>query len=868
MQAPPLASLYASCGVNLRKHTGRYPSWTSREPTVVDLTPAEKRLWQRAGDAALIERLQARGQFPFPSLALGGFRRTCRQTILAAPGRACLAICVPPAPHYRRLARALFDWLCAEGAPPRLIPDVEFKASLLRRRNAVILGGAHENRAAAAWADACRLDADAQLPGPRGWLIRTLHNPGNLGGNLVQICCGPPRADAALRAFRRHASKIAGGIVLPAPIWQVQRDPASFPDLRDQARVMAELNRQRPHRNRRARPPRTAFQLAARAAKDFDSGGKKPDRYNVYPLILANAAADIFSRTGERDYLDLFRAMLRALLDYFTRTPGGASIPSDIEFYAGRLIINWELLAEHLSITPEERLVYDKLLLAVMEMCAGYKAAHWPTMPGALRHNHETFGALTLFFGGRYFHEHFRWPAARAWMQIARKCFNCPQVEKYFKYKENANMYQWLAPAHKLVYDRATGRRPFADNGRMAMVARNIVITTDNFGYPSDFGDAGAPVSGGGLGADFLDAAALRGGDASLSWAADRIRRALPRPVWRDLPSTTAWLPGCRRRFPPNLPPALPQVAIMPLDEHIRRQYGPAAPSNQAYDKLAMREAWSANAQYLLMEGFSYPSGGHAHRDQNSIIRLNHLGRIWLVDNSYGKLDRKMGAGNVFRMRQTGPEDHNLVQFVLSDGKFAAYPNLCVLRCCRETDQFALAQSVLSGMAGGEWRRSILWFKGRFFLVVDTVRVGRADLAEVRCQWNMLGRLRLESEGVGVCVQDGVNFFVHYDAAPAVKLGAYCNANWRAELVPAIYPHARPPIQKMNQTYSRPAAGSLVAFANLFYAARGRRPLYALERAGDATWHVSGPGLADCPLSRSGNVRRAPGGDGWLFTAD
>ncbi len=347
--------------------------------------------------------------------------------------------------------------------------------------------------------------------------------------------------------------------------------------LRDRARVLAELNRLRrtgtggrvhpaPRPNLRRSPRRTSTAAA------------KTDRYNVCPLILANAAADIFSRTGDRDYLDLFLTMLRAMLKYFTETPGGASIPSDIEFYAGRMIANWELLAEHLPVTPEERLVYDNLLLATAEMCAGYKAAHWPTLPGALRHNHETFGALTLFFAGRYFHDHYRWPAARDWLRTARECFNCPQMENYFKYKENANMYQWLVPSHKLVFDRATGRRRFSDNGRMGMVARNNVITTDNFGYPSDFGDAGAPVSGGGLGAAFLDAAAARRGDAGLAWAAEYIRRALPRPILRDLPSTTAWLPGCRRRLLPIRPKTLPQVAVMPLDEHIRRQYGPAVP--------------------------------------------------------------------------------------------------------------------------------------------------------------------------------------------------------------------------------------------------------------------------------------------------
>ncbi len=871
MNLYPLSELYAAQGVALRKHTGTYPIWTDRATTVIALTLAERRLLRRAGDAALDADLRARGQFPFPSLSLASRPVARRRTVLAAADRPCLAICAPPAGHYRRLAQALADWLrAAGGVPPRMVNDADFNCRLPGRVNLALLGGAHENRAAAALAGECRLDADAALPGPRGLLIRTLHNPGNRGYNVLQICCGAARGDEALRILRRQAVADGAGVALPEPVWQVRCDPGSFPGLRFKPRVLAELERQRPYRNPRARPPRTVAQLAARAAADFDSGGKAADRYNVYPLILANTAADIFSRTGDPDYLKLFLAMLRAMLDYFTQTPGGASMPSDIEFYAGRVIANWELLAEHLPVTPAERLIFDNLLLAVTEMCAGYKAARWPTVPGALRHNHETFGALTLFFGGRYFHDHYRWPAARGWQQVARECFNSPQMEKNFKYKENANMYQWLVPAHKLIYDRATGRRAYTDNGRLALVARNIVITTDNFGYPCDFGDAGAPISGGSLGAALLDAAAMRYADPGLAWTAAHIRAAQPRPLARDLLPPTAWLPGCRRPVGAGKAPALPALSVMPLDGHIRRQYGGAAfPAGKAYDKLALRAGWFPDAQYLLLEGYSYPAGGHAHRDQNSIIRLNHLGRVWLVDNSYGKPDRKQGAADAYRFRQTGPEDHNTVQFVQNDGKFAAYPNLCVLEISRDYGPLALVRSALPGMAGGDWRRTVLWVKGRFFLVVDDVRVGRSDLAAVRCQWNMLGRLDLPAAGLGVCTQGDRRLFIHFDAAPAIQRGTYCNLNWRMELVPEVYPHARAPIQKMNQVYANPLPGNRLLFANLFYAARGRRPLLAMERAGPASWKLSGAGLRELPLPRGAFLRRLPGRDaGVIFTAE
>ena len=113
-----------------------------------------------------------------------------------------------------------------------------------------------------------------------------------------------------------------------------------------------------------------------------------------------------------------------------------------------------------------------------------------------MRHNHETFPALTLHFAGRYFRDYYGVPQADEWLAIARECFRGP-IERHFKFRENANMYQWLVPTHLLIYSRAAGRDRFVKSGNLARIAENIVITTDNFGYPCDFGDAGSPIAGG-----------------------------------------------------------------------------------------------------------------------------------------------------------------------------------------------------------------------------------------------------------------------------------------------------------------------------------------------------------------------------------
>jgi len=841
-----LSKMYASLGINLRKHNGTYRGWGWRDPVVVDLTSRDRKVLEKHGDLALDAHLRAKGQYPFPALTIRRLKALYLETDLAEGSKPKVVLCVGDG--YRQTAKRLRNLVKdVSGATLPMVAGSDFRVSDLSKRHVIVLGAAHENAAAATLADRCVLNADARFPGPRGLLVRTVHNPFNKKHNIVHICAGKGRQTEAL-------DRVAGVIhaennrARMAPVFFVDPDPSFAAGLGEKRSVIKHLARlTRRMGEKPFRLPSRAADLVKPLAAFYDSGGRKANRYNRGPMGVFNSAAKLYDATGDKDYLKLFRGLIWEMILYHADAPGGASYIADMDFELGWFIPLWDAHEEHPIFSDKERLAITNFLLAATEMCAGYKAENWPTRPNRVRHNHETFPALTLYLSGRYFNDYYNIPVAREWMRIARICFGGP-MDTRFKLREDANSYQWIVPSHKVFFDRLAGKRRFITSGALKKWAHNVELTMDNFGYPSDFGDTGLPISGGLGAAGLIEAAAGAYGDRTMQWVADHTRQNYPRKGPVHVLAAPNWLPA-NRRVVKTRKPKTPQLDRMPLDDPIRREHAPHIFKREAFDKIAFRENWGRNAQYLLLDGYS--AGSHIHRDQNAIIRFNQLGRIWIVDNGYGKKPGVTNAIRGFSTRELGPEDHNTLIFVRKGGETALPPPLCSLKTFDDLGSAAVVQSALEGYDAADWLRTIVWMKGMFFLVVDQVSLGKR-LETLKCQWNMLGDLSVR-DGTAVLAQKGVRGFLHWDSDATAAWSSYVNASWEAELVTEVYPYARLPVKKLNQIVAAPKNGSAPVFSTLFYAGRGQRPAFALRRENAGTFVVSGRRLRKAALSRKTN---------------
>ncbi len=850
-----LVPIYTDLGVRLRKNIGEYPSWPLRENTIVDLDPAERRLLERKGEAALNARLTKRGMFAFPALDIHTLKDMHLRTCLGHPETPRACIYVPDVPHLRDAADAISQAIADRGCqPPEQLPADSFEPPHLTALHAIILGAAHESHAAATMADRYWLDADSRFPGEGGWLLRSVHAPMGMPHNIIHLCADESTIDQALADLIAALQPGEDGDTGVGYLMQMHPGPAALQALgsfEDWCQTFATMAR--PGVSETPPDPADNGAFADWLATGFDSGGPEGDRYNRGPMGVITRAARLYLLSGDIRYLMLFKRVIWRLIQYHCNFPGGASYLADYDFEVWSLALYWDLLEEEPIFTDDERLVIANFLLASMRMLDGYCAEHWPTEPGKLRHNHETFPALSRHFGGRYFADHYDLPEALEWLRIARATFSGP-IETSAKHLEDANSYQWLVPVHKLVYDSACGKNHYVDNGVLRRIARNVVATTDSMGWPSDFGDAGSPIAGGTLPAVLLEYAAAHLHDPSLQWHADRITRAIPGNRGVALTGPIGEHFGSLRERP-QAPPAPPPVDVVALDDHIRHGAAPQMPKGYVFDKLAMRDGWDPAGQYLLLDGYSL--GSHFHYDQNAVIRFAQGERLWLVDNGYGKRSGETRAGLAYSGRERGPQDHNTL-LVYEDADTLALPAPFSALLANATDgALTLVQSAQVGHGPVDWLRTIVWLRGSFFLIIDQANVA-APVHELRCQFNMLGAARLDT-GLLTCDQQDARMFMHFEDTSTPHLGSYSNASWDGEFAAGNYPYAQPPVAKFERS-CRPAVGETALFATLFYAGDLDQPRCALSVA---------PGTVTVTGSLPGDAARLAGhGTSVSLTAD
>ncbi len=844
-----LEPLYRAHGFNLRKNIGEFPTWTARTPTIVDLDDAERRILDEQGEEALDRHLRERGMFPVPALDIRTLAPKRIETELAAGSVSTARIFTDARSKLCGVAGAICEMVQDLGGPPPPVIDAsEFDLLDLAASHAIVVGGAHENEAAALLADRGWLDADRRFPGPGGWLLGTVHNPAGLGHNIVQIAADEQTQEAALAALRASLSLRNRQVIL-GPVEEVHPGPEAL------ARIGSFEQWQE-------RFAETAFrgrvymmehfddlgEFAHWLASCFDCGGPEGDIYNRGPMIAGALAGKLFRLTGDRRYLELNRHLLLALIDYHTNFPGGASYLADYDFSVHETILYWDLLEHEDVFSDEERLIITNFLLASVRTCEGYRRERWPVEEGRLRHNHETFPGLTLSMGGRYFGDYYDIPDAQEWLATAETVFSGP-IERLSRHREDANGYQWLVPTHKLVYDAWNGEDDLQANGVLDEMVRGLIATTDNLAQPVDFGDVGQPLSAGSRQASVLEMIAGRAGDPGAQWWAEKLYAAAPG-------SSNSWIGGFlgeihgSSRVAPEQPQEPPTLDVLPLPEHIREMAAPEMPRMYVYDKAALRDGHGPEDAYLLLDGFT--AGSHGHYDQNAIIRYTAAGRVWLVDNAYGKPSGVSAAGKAFSLRQLGPQDHNTLLVVGEDGELALPPPFCALLTAQTSGPLTLLQSALAGYDGVDWLRTIVWIEGTGVLIVDRANVGRG-VRELRCQLNMLGEVAIE-DGLLTCAQQDRWMHLSFERDADTELGEWTNASWDAEFAAGAYPFADGPLKKFERII-RPTVGQSALFATLIEVSAAAEPSLALSIDG-GTLTVRG-GLPEADVTLDGAAMRA-----------
>lgn len=527
---------------------------------------------------------------------------------------------------------------------------------------------------------------DSLLPGDGGYVLQTVFEPypWPRGHDVIVVGCSDlPGAEAGVARLLERLQGEGAGAELP---YTMEVHPGR--PLKDEARRRLETEK-----------PDPSF-------TDF------------------RQHAELYLKTGEEAYARRALAALDVMVGIYQAKPD-RPVPWPEETTSGAIFTAWDAFDECPLIDPGRRTDYVNAFLRLWRSLIPRVSGYGGLGEGdSVTWNHTTFPLLGLYFGGRYLEREFELAETRTPLAKARACFTAQA--RSWKPQEDADGYLILTMSHAIDYSLAEWDLAFFESGLIRQYADYVVAICDSQGIPSGFGDSGFSSN------PTLIRAAL---PLAFWWTKD------PGYLWLlDLAAGGKWENPFWRNVEPEVPERLTGVRPFPLDAQLyqytqeKPYYNelliPAeVPAKEAFDKVAFRESWDEDAQYLLLDGFA--RGKHLHYDGNSIIEFVEDGERWLIDHDY-------------LVRNT--TEHNMVS-VLRDGRCDVLePSMAGLRRAADLPGLGYTESYVPGYNGVDWARRMIWRPGGYFIVADDVAARDAGEYDLELTWKTIdsGDERLE----------------------------------------------------------------------------------------------------------------------------
>ena len=634
---------------------------------------------------------------------------TLKDMFLTTDLREGAEIVAPVDPAWQPLIRQLQDMLRAHtGESLPVVSGEDASVSSLGERHWVVLGNAMTNPGLMALYRRKYAFVDDYYPGGDGCVIRTVHNPENRGHNVLLVGASTPEGGKAgldrLEGVLQDSGKVLGYTNVAASETHDRLMPRTTPE---------------------------AFREQMEAA--YQGNALRGPIEQGVSLGLAHHF------THDPDCARMFRDVLFYYEDLVRNHHDGEWCFEHMLFiyaWTWRLFYIWDLIEESDAFTDEERLGMTNLLWGLTHYVAGLSYFARDEDPRLeIRQNHPTFAALSMSASAGYFKAYYGIEDFEKGLRFSQVIFdgqaNC--------YKPNddggGGGYCWLVPNHQMIYDLKRDEFRFLEGGHLREIANYAIIICDNLGSPVGFGDVGAygkrRSASSGV-ASTLCKAAWYCDDGSYLWALEWMGGG---------PEHDCFYKGLPRQIPEHMV----GVAIAPFNPPLydwveaNAPEGPNVPAEEAFDKLCLRDGFEEEDLYLLLDGTS--TFAHGHEDGNSIERLTWKGRMWLAETDY-----------IWKR----PKHHSSVVSIC-DGQSGPMPSLVALKWAQDIGDRAFTRTAVPGCNGTDWTRDMMWVKGKYLLVADTLKLLQDGDYDLRCLWRTLGDVEV-SDGDLLVEQDGVFF--------------------------------------------------------------------------------------------------------------
>lgn len=601
-------------------------------------------------------------------------RPLSRQTAMVAAGRGP-AVMVPEEPAYAGPARELLRGLAAF-EPERV---ATFEGADPGQRTVVCLGNMLNNPLVERLYWNQYTYVDALTPGPGNYLLHIVHDPYPWSGgqDVVVIGCSDPKGAAAgVQAFLGHLREGA----LP---YLVEGGPE--PLVSDEAAQKIATTTPNP----------TLTDFTA-AVQGYLSTGC--EAYARKAVAVLDIMAGLYAPDGPRSRVERTAEVL----------------PWNEETTSFDIQCAWDAFEECPLLSDEQRLAATNCLLKFTRDLVS-RCSDWNRLGqgDTITWNHTTFPLLGIYGGARYFQRYYGLSDMPEKLAKARACFLAQA--RSWKPEEDSDSYVVLVPEHVATYCLAENELDYFTSGNLRRYADYLVGICDNRGLASGFGDSGVSSS---------PSIPLRHLPMALWWTGDGAYRWL-----MERYTNGSWKNPYEKGVKAAPPDRFSGVNVFALDPQVydfhqkRPSYNEKlvpsdVPQQQAFDKITFRDGWDPDAQYLVLDGFG--RGKHLHYDTNAIIEFVEGGERWLLDHDY-------------LVRNT--TEHAMLTVLRNGRADELVPSMAGLMATCDLPGFGYADTFVRGYGGCDWRRQVLWNRGEYFLVTDTVTAREAGSYDLELTW-------------------------------------------------------------------------------------------------------------------------------------
>lgn len=701
--------------------------------------------------AALLSHIALAQVPPMPTL-----RRYCLTAPIVVAGKPACVIAVPEGAEWWRLGERIQDWIEElSGVAVPLNTGVHWTKTLDAEPNLVLLGHFDINPAIQSLYHQHYVFTDARYPGPNGYELRTVHDPKGQG-----------KCHVYLGSSGLEGAEMAVGAFLPMLKGQA--------DVRVPHTIKIVVNGAEPLR---LGPGDIQKKVDACRGKQFRS---------VSGVLTGSGLA--YHRTGDPARAEIFKQVVPIWADTFAKWKRVGDTRGAVE-----ISLVWDLIEESSVFTDAERLAISEVMWQYANKCPG---ANQPI-------------DVSPTPRGNNWNARNDWWVAHYWMKYcqidvaglhARSLNWFAAQKRWWKSKEDCPGYGSATIYDLLTYALSARDFEYFSTDKAKTMADYGMVITNNLGYASPFGDIG------GMNRTYhwpeaLEVTTWFYRDGRYRWFLDNVMGHVPAGS-----STLVYNHYVTDQVPPEEPKDLLGVHVFPLEDwvydHRQNVLGtapsaanaflnadPAPPRDRCFDKISFRHNFDPNGAYLLLGGISH--GYHAHPDGNSVICFTDKGRHWLFDAGYFVPDTI---------------EHNTIA-IYRDGLFEPIPRLTSVEARADFGPVALTQTKLAHYNGADWRRNIVWVKGRFFLFIDEIEALEAGSFGLQCIWRVIGDVTLDRDRF-TCTQGLDRFCLVNGNGSKLKL-----------TTTTPYSRRRHAVVQMQAADLEPS--ETTAFSNIFYCPEG-----------------------------------------------